>query len=258
MGGACARGRNGGRRTVGDARRRLRHRTRRFRIASITKPFTATLALATLSLAEPTGIWPEDVRVRHLLSHVSGFDCELPELGYEPLRGRRRRPRPLRRRAAVGAPPRRRRRRLVVREHRLLARGLARRRARGHDLRGGALARSTCSSRPGSRRRRSPSPISQGPASEALPGRYPRARRPSGGLTSTVDDLLRFGRWHLAQQRIRPDARRARHAGARRLRARARRRGRRRRRGLGPRRLVRRLPVVVPRRAGARTRSSPA
>ncbi|HZP73366.1 MAG TPA: serine hydrolase domain-containing protein [Gaiellaceae bacterium] len=51
----------------------------RFRIASITKPFTALLALSLLDLDEATGVWPSDVRVRHLLSHTSGFDCELPE-----------------------------------------------------------------------------------------------------------------------------------------------------------------------------------
>jgi CubicO group peptidase (beta-lactamase class C family) len=31
-----------------------------------------------------------------------------------------------------------------------------------------------------------------------MPGPYPRARRPSGGLVSNVPDLLRFGRWLLA------------------------------------------------------------
>src|SRR4051812_9866215 len=51
----------------------------RFRAASITKPFTALLATGLLDLDESTGAWPDDVRVRHLLSHVSGFDCELPD-----------------------------------------------------------------------------------------------------------------------------------------------------------------------------------
>ena len=51
----------------------------RFRIASVTKPLTALLCVESLDLDEPTGVWPDDVRVRHLLSHVSGFDCELPE-----------------------------------------------------------------------------------------------------------------------------------------------------------------------------------
>ncbi len=51
----------------------------RFRIASITKPLTAALALRFLDPEAPTGVWPEDVRLRHLLSHTSGFDCELPD-----------------------------------------------------------------------------------------------------------------------------------------------------------------------------------
>src|SRR3954451_20682414 len=51
----------------------------RFRIASVTKPLTAHLALRLLDLDAPTGVWPEDGRVRHLLAHTSGFDCELPD-----------------------------------------------------------------------------------------------------------------------------------------------------------------------------------
>src|SRR4051794_15926474 len=51
----------------------------RFRAASITKPFTALLVAGLLDLDAATGVWPDDVRVRHLLSHTSGFDCELPE-----------------------------------------------------------------------------------------------------------------------------------------------------------------------------------
>ena len=51
-----------------------------FRIASITKPFTATLALELLDLEAATGIWPADVRIRHLLSHTSGYDCECGDL----------------------------------------------------------------------------------------------------------------------------------------------------------------------------------
>ncbi len=39
-----------------------------FRVASITKPFTALLAVGLLDLEESSGIWPPDVRVRHLLS----------------------------------------------------------------------------------------------------------------------------------------------------------------------------------------------
>src|SRR5438132_8974759 len=50
----------------------------RFRIASVTKPMTALLALRLLDLEATTGVWPDEVRVRHLLAHTSGFDCELP------------------------------------------------------------------------------------------------------------------------------------------------------------------------------------
>jgi len=52
----------------------------RFRIASITKPFTATLALELLDLEASTGVWTADVRVRHLLSHTSGYDAERGDL----------------------------------------------------------------------------------------------------------------------------------------------------------------------------------
>src|SRR5579885_2285589 len=51
----------------------------RFRIASVTKPLTALLAVQLLDLAAPTGVWPDDVLVRHLLAHTSGYDCELPD-----------------------------------------------------------------------------------------------------------------------------------------------------------------------------------
>src|SRR4051794_22018090 len=47
-----------------------------FRVASVTKPFTAALALGLLDPESTSGVWPADVRVRHLLSHTSGFDCE--------------------------------------------------------------------------------------------------------------------------------------------------------------------------------------
>ena len=52
----------------------------RFRIASITKPMTASLAVQLLDLDESTGIWPEEVRVRHLLAHVTGYGGEIGDL----------------------------------------------------------------------------------------------------------------------------------------------------------------------------------
>ena len=36
----------------------------RFRVASVTKPFTGTLALRLLDFDAATGVWPADVRVR--------------------------------------------------------------------------------------------------------------------------------------------------------------------------------------------------
>ena len=51
----------------------------RFRIASVTKPFTANLAAALLDLDAPAGTWP-GVTPRHLLSHTAGYDCELGDV----------------------------------------------------------------------------------------------------------------------------------------------------------------------------------
>ena len=48
----------------------------RFRVASLTKTFTATLALDLLDVEDSTSVWPADVRIRHLLSHTSGYDSE--------------------------------------------------------------------------------------------------------------------------------------------------------------------------------------
>jgi CubicO group peptidase (beta-lactamase class C family) len=51
-----------------------------FRIASITKPFTATLTLALHLDLDDAALTGEDFTLRHLLSHSSGLDCELPAL----------------------------------------------------------------------------------------------------------------------------------------------------------------------------------
>jgi CubicO group peptidase (beta-lactamase class C family) len=169
----------------------------RFRIASVTKPFTATLALATLSLGDSTGIWPEDVTVRSLLSHLSGFDCELPDSdmarfgdGDDALAG------------CVAELP-------GVR--RLVGAGDVWSYANtGYWLAGGLAAERSGSTYEESVARHVFEPAGleatsfdepdlEGTGALTLPGRFPRARRPSGGLTSTVEDLLRFGRWHLAQ-----------------------------------------------------------
>src|SRR3954471_11213666 len=52
----------------------------RFRVRSVTKRLTAPLALRLLDLEAATGVWPDDVRVRHLLSHTSGYECEHGDL----------------------------------------------------------------------------------------------------------------------------------------------------------------------------------
>ena len=130
--------------------------------------------------------WPDDVRVRHLLSHTSGFDSELGGPGALRRRRRRARARPSRSFPAcagslgVG-------RGLLVRELGLLARRLADRAGRRHDLRGG-----------GHRARPAPAGLSStdfgepslaGTGADAARTPYPRARRPSGGLVSHAADV---------------------------------------------------------------------
>jgi D-alanyl-D-alanine carboxypeptidase len=168
-----------------------------FRVASITKPFTALLATSLLDLQEPTGVWPPDVRVRHVLSHTSGFDCELPEPdqarfgeGDDAL-GRCV--------AELGSV-----RRFVGVEQVWsyantgfwLAGHLAATAAGAtfeealaqHVLRPAGLEATSFG--------RAEVP---GTGPDAVEGEYPRARRPSGGLVSNVPDLLRFGRFLLAE-----------------------------------------------------------
>lgn len=167
----------------------------RFRIASVTKPMVATLVLSLLDLDEPTGVWPVEVRVRHLLAHTSGFDCELPgvdqlafgdgddalarcvaELPSVPRLGA---PDELWSYANTGY---------------WLAGFLAAERA-GATFED-ALLGAVCGPA-GMDASSFGEPDLEGSGPDALPGPYPRARRPSGGLVSTVGDLLRFGRFHL-------------------------------------------------------------
>jgi CubicO group peptidase (beta-lactamase class C family) len=166
-----------------------------FRIASVTKPFTATLALELLDLEAATGVWPADVRIRHLLSHTSGYDCECGDLARFGVAD------DALERAVAELPG----------VHRFLdvdqawsyantgywlAAHLAASRAGGTyedaiaaHLIGPAGLESTSFGEP----------ELAGTGAEAESGPYPRARRPSGGLVSNVPDLLRFGHWHLAQ-----------------------------------------------------------
>lgn len=166
-----------------------------FRIASVTKPFTATLALALLDFDAETGVWPTDVRVRHLLSHTSGFDCELGDLarfgdGDDSL-GR------------------------VTTELPSVRRWLPAGEIWSYANAGYWLAGWLCAERAGMTFEEAlaehvlapaaleatsfaePDLGGTGPDSTDVP--YPRARRPSGGLVSTVADLLRFGRWQLTE-----------------------------------------------------------
>lgn len=170
----------------------------RFRIASITKPMTAALALRLLDADEVTGVWPDDVRVRHLLSHTSGFDCELAERdlarfgdGDDALA-----------RCVAELPSVR--RFLGVEQVWSYANT-------GFWLVGHlAAVKAGCSFEEALERHvLAPAGLSAtsfaepdiaGTGADALEGPYPIARRPAGGLTSTVVDVLRFGRFVLGDR----------------------------------------------------------
>jgi CubicO group peptidase (beta-lactamase class C family) len=174
-----------------------------FRVASITKPFTALLSVGLLDLEESSGVWPADVRVRHLLSHTSGFAADSGDLGrfgdtedaLDQL---------------VAQLP-------AIRRH------LGVEQVWSYANTGYWLAGWLCAQRAGiayeaaiAERILEPAgleatsfgePDLEGTGVDALPGPFPRARRPSGGLVSNVPDLLRFGQWLLgvpnfAQMRI--------------------------------------------------------
>ncbi len=171
--------------------------TTRFRVASITKPFTATLALELLDLEAQTGLWPADVRVRHLLSHTSGYDCELPERDQSRFGDDD---------GALAA---------TVAELGSVRRFLGVEEAWSYANTGYWLAGHLCAQAAGTSfeeamelRILRPAglestsfgePELAGTGRDALDVPYPRARRPSGGLVSDVADLLRFGAWHLGQ-----------------------------------------------------------
>jgi CubicO group peptidase (beta-lactamase class C family) len=144
-----------------------------FRIASISKPFTASLALSCLTLDEQLERW---------LSHTAGFRCEsetpLPA-GAEGLfsysnagywaAGREVA-------SAIGTPFEQ-----AMRERILEPLGLA---ETGYDDPDAAAARGHLQAGETGHR--------------AVPDdAYPVERRPSGGLWSTVGDLLRFAAHHL-------------------------------------------------------------
>jgi D-alanyl-D-alanine carboxypeptidase len=168
----------------------------RFRIASVTKPMVATLALGLLDLDEPTGVWPDDVRVRHLLSHTSGFGCEFPDRDYT--------------RFGDGDDALAR----CVAELPSIRRFCGSEAVWSYANTGYWLAALLAAERAGTKfedalteRVLAPAGLSatsfaepdlEGNGRALPPTPYPRARRASGGLSSTLDDLLRFGRRHLA------------------------------------------------------------
>jgi CubicO group peptidase (beta-lactamase class C family) len=171
-----------------------------FRIASITKPFVATLASLVLDLDEALETPAGPATPRQLLSHSAGLHCEAAE-PFDPeatladaLEG-----------CALSA---------FGRPGELYAYSNA-----GFWLVGAAIERATGLGFEEALRERVLDPLglaSTGFGPPTAPGhepvgpgelehrpfpgtRYPVGRRPSGGLVSTVGDLLRFGRHHLAE-----------------------------------------------------------
>src|SRR5438552_4212637 len=178
-----------------------------FRIASITKPFTATLALALaqdglLALDEPPPGSRVEATIRQLLSHQGGLACEWPSALEELGRGEGGL-----QRIAEGEPPR-----LPVGPGELFSYCNV-----GFWLVGAAVARACETSFPAAIRTRVLEPLDLAATrfeprqasrghEQTEPGSdehvvfdhpYPKTRTPSGGLWSTVGDLLRFADHHL-------------------------------------------------------------
>ena len=167
----------------------------RFRIASVTKPMTASLVARTVDLDAATGVWPDDVRVRHLLAHTSGFDCEVRDVsafgdGDDALA------------ALVGELP-------TVRRFAPTERVWSYSNA-GYWLAGWLAAQVDGGTYEDALRRHVLAPAGMASADFGepdLPGTgqgsgadpYPRARRPSGGVVTDVTDVVRFGRWQLSE-----------------------------------------------------------
>ncbi|HEY3184986.1 MAG TPA: serine hydrolase domain-containing protein [Gaiellaceae bacterium] len=158
----------------------------RFRVASVTKPFTAALALKLVDFDASTAVWPEDVHVRHLLSHTSGYDCECGDLarfgdGDD----------------ALGA---------AVRELPSVRRLVGVDQVWSYSNAGYWLAGWLCANAAGTTYEDAlaehvlgelpatsfDEPDLGGTGPQAIAEPYPRARRPSGGLVSNVADLLTF------------------------------------------------------------------
>jgi len=163
-----------------------------FRVASITKPMVGTLCLGLgLPLDEP--LW-DDCTLRHCLSHRIGLDGEPDD--------------PLRFGDGDDALDR------IAGElgslHRWLPAGeLWSYQNAGYWLAGRAAAQAEGATFEGAMQRRVFEPLglertgfdAPGAAGHDVSGspsaeRFARARRPSGGVVSTVGDLLRFAEWH--------------------------------------------------------------
>ncbi len=168
----------------------------RFRVASVTKPMTASLAVRLLDLEAPTGVWPADVRVRHLLTHTSGFECEL---GSDAAFGSEDDALA----AAVTHLPAVRR---LVEADRAWSYANT-----GYWLAGWLAASAAETTFEDALVRQVLGPAGMANAGfddPDVPGTgrgatdlpYPRYRRPSGGVVADVGDLLRFGRWQLGEQ----------------------------------------------------------
>jgi len=178
-----------------------------FRIASITKPFTATLALSLaqeglLALDEPPAGSRVEATIRQLLSHQGGLACEWPPALEELGKGDDRL-----QRIAEEEPPR-----LPVGPGELFSYCNV-----GFWLVGAAVARASGLTFQAAMGARVLEPLELGATDfeprqatrgheQAEPGSdehvvvdhpYPQTRTPSGGLWSNVQDLLRFAAHHL-------------------------------------------------------------
>jgi len=171
-----------------------------FRIASITKPFVATLASLVLDLDEPLETPAGRATPRQLLSHSGGLHCEAAER-FEPewplaealARSELR---------AFGAPGEL----YAYSNAGFWLVGAAIERACGRRLEEALQERVLAPLGLSGTGFDSPAaeghePVGPGaPEHRAFAGMpYPVARRPSGGLVSTVGDLLRFAAHHLAE-----------------------------------------------------------
>lgn len=160
----------------------------RFLVASVTKPMTAALALQVLDLDAPTGVWPEDVRVRHLLAHTSGYTGELEDLhrfgdGDDALAA-------------------------AVRELPSLDRVFGVDEIWSYANSGYWLAGRLAADAAGTTFEEALQTHVFERAGMSASGfdapDYPRARRPSGGVVSNVPDLLELARWLLAAPSLAP------------------------------------------------------